>query len=998
MERKISSSSGALLRRYRLDAELTQEVLAERAGISARSIQSLERGESRPHRDTARRLAAALGLQGDELSRFMATATPIPRRRTSLTATTAAASPRTVPMSPTPLLGRERDVAMALHLFNESTGGRLVTLTGPGGVGKTRLAVQVAGHRHAAWADGAVFVDLAPLREPELLPAALAQALGIGDAGDQPVLETVRQSLAARRMLLVLDNFEQVLASAPVVADLLATCPYLTCLVTSREPLHLRWEHEQPVLPLALPAMGNQDLQGIAASPAVALFVQRARAVMPTFVLTAHSAAVVAEICFRLDGLPLAIELAAARSKLLTPQAIQARLGHRLGLLAGETPDAPLRHQTLRAALDWSYDLLKPADRALFRCLAVFVGGFTVEAASAVCAGITDVTLDRLGALVDKSLILIGALADTRAESSEPRFRLLETIREYGLELLENSGELDATLERHARYLVTLAEQAEPRIVESGQTYWLNLIEDEHDNLRAALTWSAREPARVELGLRLLTSLISFWYIRSNFGESRTWLERLLAQAEHAQVSPALRVKALWSAGSLASYQGDYAGAGSLIEAAMAIDRADQDDATTTVLLTWRGLVAFGQFDDAKAQRCFEEARKLGRRLGDIRLFAFALSHLSRLAYRQSDYARARRLGQASLRLFRARDEPWGVALLLTVLGAVAHRTGKYELARSLHEQSLDLSREVGDRANVAQALTNLGNLERALGDLVGARGRYEESLRLCREIGDRRGASLALGNLGAVIERQGDRAGARRLYEESLTIVRAVGNQRALPAVLGRLANLARVEGDVDAARIGYLECLRLWQRVGDHRAVMCCLVECANLVAAAQPESALRLYTAADMLLRQLGSSLPPPEREDVDRAMTVLHRVLGEGTAAAAIAAGREMALPDAVRLAVTCLEPVRPIDEQNDRALTANGVAPLSPREREVAVLIAGGRTNREIAAELVISERTADTHVAHILNKLGVAARAQVATWAVRQGIVPLPVSDHRRDT
>jgi predicted ATPase/DNA-binding XRE family transcriptional regulator len=507
---------GARLRKHREAAGLTQEELAEKARLSVNAVGQLERGErKRPYPHTVRSLAGALGLSEQEGSALLASS---PRRGASTPPATV--TDLSAPL--TPLVGREEYVVAVRSLLQEG-GARLVTLTGPGGVGKTRLALEVAGAEGDRFADGTVFVALAPVLDPDLLVPTLAQAVGLREAGGKPVRELLYGYLGDRRLLLVLDNFEHLLGAAPEVADLLAACPSLQILATSRAPLRLRGEQEYPVEPLPVPDLARvpavEDVSGV---PSVRLLVERAGEASPGFGLTQHNAAAVATICRRLDGLPLALELVAPRLKLLPPTALLARLDEALPLLSGGPRDLPERQRTMRDTVGWSHELLPAGRQALFRRLSVFAGGFELPAAEAVGGGSA---FEGLSALLENSLVRPDA---GPSDGAEPRFTMLETVRAYALERLQESGEGDEIRGRHAAYYLGLAERATPELEGGGQASWLERLEREHDNLRAALGWllGHDEPDRAA---RLAAATWLFWVVRGHAGEGQMWLERALA-------------------------------------------------------------------------------------------------------------------------------------------------------------------------------------------------------------------------------------------------------------------------------------------------------------------------------------------------------------------------------------------------------------------------------------------------------------------------------------
>jgi predicted ATPase/DNA-binding XRE family transcriptional regulator len=577
---------GDLLRQHRNAASLTQEDLAERAGLSVDTISLLERGEHRrPHRYTMQSLADALGLSQQERIRFeMAARMPAVRADTHDTRSTD------LPSQLTPFIGREREVQEVRHrLLHPYV--RLLTLTGPGGVGKTRLGLEVAGRVLDQFADGVCFVALAPISDPALVPSAIAQALQVRQGVGQSVSEALKQYLQGKQLLLVLDNFERLLEAGPPLAQLLAACPRLKVLVTSRVVLRLQGEHSYEVPTLRLPTAGDRPSpEQLGRYEGIRLFMQRAQAANSRFTITTENAPAVIELCRRLDGLPLAIELAAARVSVLPPEAVLARLGNRLGLLTGGARDLPRRQRTLRATLDWSYDLLSIAERSLFARLAVLVGGWTLEAAEAVCdVGNETEVLQHMSALVDKSLVQQQANIH-----HEPRFTMLETVREYALERLEKSGELQRLRRRHASYFLELAEEEERASQGPLQREWLDRLETEHDNLRAALAWSLTSLGDTEMGLQLTGALSHFWYIREHHSESRMWLQSAL---ERGSAATAARAKVLVGAGRLAWFQGELARANTLLEESLTLYQALGDDAGAAFALLVLGRIAVSQGD-----------------------------------------------------------------------------------------------------------------------------------------------------------------------------------------------------------------------------------------------------------------------------------------------------------------------------------------------------------------------------------------------------------------
>jgi predicted ATPase len=650
--------------------------------------------------------------------------------------------PVNLPVPRTGFVGREKEIAAAKELMLRPD-VRLVTVTGPGGIGKTRLAVQVASGLVERFPGGTHFVPLSPVGDPGLIAPVILQTLGIREAGGKSPLDILKKNLQDSLrppMLLVLDNFEHLVRAAPTVAELLAVDPNLKILVTSRAALHVYGEHEFPVPPLGLPdSRSTPSVEVLSRCPAVALFVQRAVAAKPDFELNQGNAAAVTEICAKLDGLPLAIELAAARVKVLSPSSMRTRLASRLQLLTGGARDLPQRQQTLRAAMDWSYDLLSAPEQKLFRRLSVFVG-CNLEGVEAVCDTKGDLDLDLLdgmASMVDKSLV-----QQVEPAKGESRFMMLETIREYALEKLQASGEEALTKRAHAAYCLVLAEEATEQSGPEG-TEWLERFALEHDNFRAGLEWLTKS-GDAEWGLRLGAALFRFWETREYLAEGRDSLGKLLRLASAAAPTKA-RERALFAAGVLAVEQGDYASADSLIRESLDIARKLGDKQGAAVSLNALAVIARGRGDVAVARSLLEESMVLWRELGDQKAVARSLSNLANIAKLQGDNARARSLYAECLSIFRELGDRTGVAWSTNYQGDVARDQGDSAAARTLYEQGLVIFRELDDRWGIAGTLADLGSLAREQGDYPRAHSMYRESIKLFQELDHKRGIARLL-------------------------------------------------------------------------------------------------------------------------------------------------------------------------------------------------------------------------------------------------------------
>ena len=804
------------------------------------------------------------------------------------------AQPNNLPVQLNSFVGRRAEMPEVKAMLGST---RLLTFTGTGGAGKTRLAVQVAADQLEDYPDGVWFVELARVADPALVPRVTASAMRVREQQGRSIVDTLVDNLTAAVSLVLLDNCEHLIEVCAEFAEtLLTACPNLTILATSREPLGIVGETLWTIPPLTLPDSGDAttSVKELARSEAIQLFVDRATSRNPRFSFDAVTAPSVAAICLRLEGIPLAIELAAARVHTMTVADVRERLDDRFRLLTTGSRTASGRHQTLRATVDWSHDLLSEQERTLLRRLSVFAGGFTLDAAERVCADAEvheQAVLDLLSLLVAKSLVRLPE------DLGHGRYGLLETIREYGQEKLRDAGEEADLRARHLRWCIDVAERSEPELHGPDQHAWLDVLHLDLDNFRAAFGWSLDDP-EPESALRLASALLEFWIVRADWSEGREWVERALTLP--GEVDPGLRAKALRAAGELADVLSDYPGSTAHFEESLRIARrlGDEREIAAALLGMAHEAERVGRSKDARPQ--LEEAVALLRRVGDEPSIARSLGGL---AWLEENYPRARALWVEHLEVRRKLANLEAVAWAVLQVGWAAEGEGDYPGARAAYEEALAIGRELGYKRMIARSLTQLAETGTHEGRTDDARLLFEETLPIWREIGHKSGLVDSLRGLGDVARLEGDHSLADSLLAESLAVCREIGAHEGEARALQSLAALSRAGQELSEAGSRYRRALALWKEMDHLDGIVACLRGLGEVaVQEGSLQRAVLLFGAAETLMERVGGHVAPCDRDDLESAMATARAGLGADRFETDRESGRSMNVDDAVGLAL------------------------------------------------------------------------------------------------